>query len=597
MGKKSLKQQFLDWCSGLYIDSKDKGLIKFSPDVWYDSQKYVVDTIFDTIEQEPNVRTFIILKGRQEGITTVVNAIDIFWNMKFPNINGVILSANDKIEKNMRNLLRTYYTHLPKTHKVPLKANNRDRMAFVNGSRLEFMHMATRDKDAGNLGTSYACNYLHATEVSRFNNVDDFNTFISTLSELHPNRLYIMESTAYGYNSFYDLWENAKDSNTQKAIFVGWWLKNTYSIPKDSPDYKKYSYPLEEWEKENVRLIKKYYGYNIKMEQIAWWRRFLAENMKTGEMTSIDMMLQEYPYTEDDAFRMTGSKFFNTKILSERKKNVCAPAYTLQPVFGDEPEATRFMKVKNGAIKIWESPDIACRYVCACDPAAGERGDNTSIMVFKVFNDKMYQVLEYATNQTRLLYTTWALISIAGMYRASYILEANGIGKAMMQLIDQYRANIIKKIQKNEMPEEGLSIRDFAMMLRDEYLYKRVDSLSSTFARQWVTTAELKEQIMYKLESVFSTGELIIRSHELVREMEFIEKDGSYIGALEGRNDDRVMCAAMAVEHWFSLRNNLITEEEWLKKQEEIRKKAEEQNNPRLISVQRFLKKHLESKR
>ncbi|MEM0172918.1 MAG: hypothetical protein QXI16_00260 [Sulfolobaceae archaeon] len=585
------KEAFLKWAKGLIIESKDKGRMSFAPSNWFGTQKYLIDRIFNTIEKNPNKRTFVILKGRQEGITTIANALDLFYVMYHNSMSAAILSSDIKVENNMRMTIYSYYQNLSKKYKIPYTAKNRENLILANKSKLTFFHLAKREKEQSNLGVSYGINYLHATEVSRYPNIDDFNTFVSTLSEEYENRLYILESTAYGYNSFYDMWETAKESETQEAIFVGWWLKETYRIdPETNPyDFKKYGYPPEDWEKEKIEEVKALYGYDLTIEQLAWWRKYMNEKMVSGNMSQFDTMLQEYPFTENDAFRMSGNKFFDDKLIAEKRKLTIAPKITLEPLFKDSPEETKFKEVKGGSIKIWELYDPTAKYVTACDPAAGENGDNFVIQTYKVFNDKMYQVLEYVANNVKLPFATWIVISIAGMYRSHYILEVNGLGKAVLQMIDAYKTNIIKKLKQNESIDPQLSIFYFAKLIQDEYIYRRVDSFGISGARHWVTTYELKEKIMYQLQGFVSQGSMIIRSDKLLKEMQYIEKSNSNFGAVSGKNDDRVMCAAMAAELWLQVRSNLMLEEEWNKRQAEIAKKIEQQKNPRVIPFDRLI--------
>lgn len=260
-------KEFLNWCCYSKIISKDSGLIDFTPNTWYDAQFVFVDTIFTNLEK--GIDWYVFLKARQLGITTVASQFDLFYNFKHSNLQSSIVSADYRISDEVRSQIRIIYEHLPIQARQPKKQDNSLFMSFRNNSRIKFFFTTGRQSKKGNMGRSGASNYCHGTEVAYFQNLEDWNAFVRTLSHDYPFRLYIWESTANQYNHWYDLWETAGDSNTQKRIFLGWWLKETYR-EDDPKELLKYGYTPVQWEQENIDLIKKLYDYDLSIEQLAW---------------------------------------------------------------------------------------------------------------------------------------------------------------------------------------------------------------------------------------------------------------------------------------------------------------------------------------
>ena len=79
---------------------------------------------------------------------------------------------------------------------------------------------------------------MHGTETASWGNEEGLASLIASLAENNPERLYMFESTAQGFNMFHDMYVTAKRAKTQRAIFCGWWRNQFYSIPAESDIYK-----------------------------------------------------------------------------------------------------------------------------------------------------------------------------------------------------------------------------------------------------------------------------------------------------------------------------------------------------------------------
>ena len=292
-------QKFYKFCSELKIETKEEGLKKMGK--LLGTQTYTMGEIAKGLEND--IHFFVILKGRQLGITTISLALDLYWQFTHPGWQGTLVADTEENRDMFRSTLAMYMEGLPKEYKIPLVAHNRNQMVLKNRSRIFYQIAGNKSR----LGQGKAITYLHGTETASWGNEEGLASLIASLAEKNPERLYMFESTAQGFNMFHDMYKTAKKAKTQRAIFCGWWRNEFYSVPGDSNIYKVYwDGKLTGEEKEWTRDIKKLYGIEINSRQMAWWRWKMAEVIEDEAL-----MYQEFPPTEDYAFVMTGSNFFS----------------------------------------------------------------------------------------------------------------------------------------------------------------------------------------------------------------------------------------------------------------------------------------------
>ena len=68
------------------------------------SQRYFVDCIAEGLN-DYDIHYFVILKGRQLGITTICLAFDLYWNFKHKALQGTLVTHNDNTREFMRDNL------------------------------------------------------------------------------------------------------------------------------------------------------------------------------------------------------------------------------------------------------------------------------------------------------------------------------------------------------------------------------------------------------------------------------------------------------------------------------------------------------------
>jgi Terminase RNaseH-like domain len=530
-------KQFYTFCSELKIETKEQGLRKM--DNLLGTQTYVMNEIADGLAN--GIHFFVILKGRQLGITTISLALDLYWHYINAGLNGTLVTDTEENRDMFRGTLGAYMDGLPKEYKIPILAHNRNSLALKNRSRIFYQVAGLRAK--GSLGRGKGITFLHGTETSSWGDEEGLASLISSLAETNPKRLYIFESTARGFNMFHDMYVTAKRARTQKAIFCGWWRNEFYSAAPETDVYKVYwDGKLTPEEKEWTRDIKKLYNFEINSRQMAWWRWKMLEGIKDDSL-----MYQEFPPTEDYAFVMTGTSFFSnsrcTDAMKIAKKIDCDNYRYAMGVNFQDTEVLKSTE-RLSTLKVWEEPIDTAYYVIGADPAYGSSdwADRFCIQVFRCYSDGMEQVAEFATSELNTYQFAWVIAHLAGAYKNSTLnLEVNGPGQAVLNEIKNLRRQAAS--MGNAM---GKSLMDvFGSM--SNYIWRRNDTMGGiSNSLGWLTTAATKERMMSYTKDLFERGMLDVYSVDTIEEMKTIIRDGASIEASGRNKDDRVMAMALA---------------------------------------------------
>ena len=528
-------KKFYKFCSELKIETKEEGLKKMGN--LLGTQTYVMEEIQKGLDND--IHFFVILKGRQLGITTISLALDLYWQFTHPGWQGTLVADTEENRDMFRSTLAMYIEGLPKEYKIPLVAHNRNQMVLKNRSRLFYQIAGNKSR----LGQGKAITYLHGTETASWGNEEGLASLIASLAEKNAERLYMFESTAQGFNMFHDMYKTAKRAKTQRAIFCGWWRNEYYSVPADSNIYKVYwDGKLTGEEKEWHKDIKKLYGFEINSRQMAWWRWKMAEGIKDDAL-----MYQEFPPTEDYALVMTGSSFFShTRCTEAAKKSKTTDCDYYRYAFGQLFQDTEVLKSTErlGTLKVWEEPIDSAYYVIGADPAYGSSdwADRFCIQVYRCYADGLDQVAEFATSELNTYQFAWVIAHLAGAYKNSTLnLEVNGPGQAVI--------NELRNLKRLATSMGGATGRDLMDVLGSmtNYIWRRNDTLGGlSNSIGYLTTANSKERMLQYMKDYFERGMMGILSMDTLEEMKGIVREGGFLGAPGRGKDDRVIASALA---------------------------------------------------
>ena len=533
---------FRFFCSKLQIDSKETGVSKLQ---FFKSQEFYLNEISRGWSQD--IHSFLFLKSRQLGISTISIALDLFWVMVHPGIQGAIITHDEASREDFRAKIERYSQSLPREMRLETSKSNRYRWAVPNGSVLNLMVAGTRAK--GTLGRAFGLNFVHGTECSSWGDEEGLAALRNSLAENFPNRLYIFESTARGFNMWERMWEESQEDPTIARAFLGWYLREDQKIARSDARFALFwDGQMTAEEEEKAKLIYDRYKIKLQPEQIAWYR-WKVKNIGDEILSS-----QEQPWVEEDAFIMSGSPFFpvrqlTTSMRDELDTEFAAYRYSL----GDDFLATQMEAVQDprrAELRIWEEPDPAGEYILGADPAYGtsENSDRSCIQVFRCYADRLEQVAEYAASGVNTAQFAWIIAHLGGAYKNTLVnLEINGPGTAVWQEMLHLR-------QQFESGKLGEKARDYGV--EDVfggmrwYFYHRPDSTSSGLALHWKTNFENKRRILNQFKDGFSLKQIVLHSVPLLREMQSVTIKQGSIGGDGAAHDDRVMAAAIAIVGW-----------------------------------------------
>lgn len=543
------------------ISSQDERGVKL--ELWA-SQRMFLDSIGQGIDD--GIRVFNYLKSRQLGVTTISLLIDVFWLAMHPNLSAALVTDSEKNRDIDRSIIERYVKSFPDGYfgdEFRITKANRQFIQFSNGSRLDFLVAGVKKKGLSwSEGVGYAM--AHETEVAKYGDPEALASFHESLAQQNPDRLVIRESTANGFNMWKDIWQAGKDSLTERSFFLGWWSGDMNVIPRNDVRFAQYGgYAASGEERELVATVLRMYGHKITPEQLAWirWREATAGSAEG------DILQQNQPWTETQAFVMTGYSFFQTRMIGQDIKRIMdgGKSYGYMGYryeFGSdffqmkmEPETEDISRVE---LRVWEEPVEGGKYVIGMDPAYGRNAhkDRHCIEVWRCFADCMVQVAEYATADVEVKHATWVLAHLAGAYEDCIMnVELGGPGRMVMQELDHLRG-----LLNSEMNLSKVKAKDWTSALGNArwYLYNRADSMGKGFVANFETTWRTKQELMHQMRGSFVTRELNIRSIPLLEEMRIVVQDGDEIGAPESKSenskDDRVFATALACRAWINWR-------------------------------------------
>jgi hypothetical protein len=407
------------------------------------------------------------------------------------------------------------------------------------------------------LGASRALNLLHATECSLWRSLAGVESLKASLARINPNRLFMYESIANGFNWYYQHCQQAKEDRHMRFVFVGFWANPTYQIPKSDPDYKTYwDNHITDEELNRARYVKQNYNYIVKPEQIAWWRR-------EAEFKQEEYMLRHYPWTETECFIASGTGFFPAKRTLELQEQLTPglPYKGYEYHFEDNFLGSRIEQVRDpekAMLRVWEPPEDRGIYVVGVDPAGGGGGDanDHAIQVLRCYADRCVQVAEFQTNQPLTYQLAWVMCHLCGAYKDHICnLEVSGIGAAVMPEVRNLRQLAERGIIQGEPGSD--KILDMIGNVR-WFLYRRPDTLGGAGnVVNWKTNQDNKHMIYSELRDSIMLPRLEIRSHRLVAQMQaIVEEEGGFLEVAQdvSENDDLVSAMTLAHHIWIEWR-------------------------------------------
>ena len=255
-------------------------------------------------ESEYLQKPFIILKGRQQGFTSLISAIQLCYSITKANFSGMtIADTDDNTNAIFNDKAKYYYNMLPEALHPHEKFSNRKELFFDKLNSSWRIQVASDD-----MGRGRTLNFVHDSEVATFK--CDINYMKAAIGQaMTKYSVLVYESTAHGYNHFKELW----DSGVCINMFYEWWRtkeyyrKNTAIIDELLNDVD-----TKDWLKHRIKWLRE--EKKLSDEQIAWY----CFKYKEYGAESKELLKQEFPCTPEEAFISSGECVFDAPMIQDR---------------------------------------------------------------------------------------------------------------------------------------------------------------------------------------------------------------------------------------------------------------------------------------
>ena len=513
---KIVKDDFYLYCEkNLYIQDKQGLLTKFTPN---SIQCKIINHVITCLETNQPIR-MIILKARQEGVSTVVEAIIYWYTATRKNVSSKIVSHDRESAYNLYSMFQRYYDNSHQFFKPSTKYKTKNDLLFNN----EFntgLNSQISISSAENTGTGrgLTIHWLHASEVAMWSNGAEILAGLLQTVPMNAKTAIFLESTANGIGDFFhSTWRAARDGNSSFSPFFFGWHEHT--------DYQVVTAPLEDLTAEELALK---HTYSLTDEQIAW-RRMKIREFAGNE----DKFAQEYPINEAEAFLASGRPRFNVPRLLEMEKDCREPGeFELVEKHPEQGTAittknltiTTPVKVPNAPLKIWEKPIEGVNYVIGAD--VSDTGEDNSVAT----------IMRTDTTTT--------------VARWCGDIEPADFGEELMML-GKYYNNALIGVESNN---HGLTTIQRLRDMRYKNLYRREKGIderfeSATSKLGWRTDRKTKPLMIDHLSEHITKGTLKDYDKMFISEcIDYVVDKKGRTNAQDGKHDDRVIATAIALQ-------------------------------------------------
>lgn len=472
--------------SGLKIINKRGELVSL---IMNRSQEIILEKLIERREQKSPAR-FIILKARQMGVSTLIEAVIFALICTNANRFGLVAAQSLEAAETIFSMTQRFYRNLP--------AGRRIAPARMNARRIEFSaphHSTMRVDTAGNvsLGRGSTFHYVHASEVAFWEKPELPVLAINQAVPAVWDSLVVWESTANGMNNlFHTTWTAAERSeNDLIPIFLPWRQFPEYSLPATSGERLELTPNEAEYQAEA----------GLSDSQMKWAinaRRNLCQD-------SWEKFHQEYPAMARLAFTSTGSPWFNQRVITERLESPPSPLKIGRLEYsGGSNVAYRFEPDPNGFLRTYDAPRPRVSYSLGMDVGEGVGADYTVVAVLRDDTGELVAILRSNRIKPEVAATqAWLL----GMYYNTGFLgiERNGPGLAVLSFC-----------------ERGIAGQPWMKAYPNLYYHSQTDRRfpSETERLGFLTTRESKIEILSKLSDAFQSRSVTIYDRTALHEMQ-----------------------------------------------------------------------------
>lgn len=498
---------------------------------------------------------YIVLKARQMGMSTLIEAMGYWWTSTHRFTTTVIIAHEKEATKNLYEMFRRYYEYSHPSFKPDRKYNTKQDLTFDVSDEVKKTYDAQNLPSPGlqseiktmvateGKGRSSTIKFLHGSECAFWDDSADVTSAAVQAVPMAPETFIFLESTANGIGGyFYDEWNAAKRGESQfRPVFFPWHSHNEYETPNIIDD------DLGDLDAEEEALYKlfEHEGY----ERASWPRKIYWRRLKKKEFrTDPKKFYQEYPSTPEEAFLASGRPVFDVPMLQEMERIAVDAQKTHPYMCGDikkvvDPETgmerIKFIEIRRVGdndptpLRVWWDVDRSRKYVIGVDvsegieveASSGKEADFSVITVFDVLARKVVARWRGYADPDQL---GEIVFNIGTYYNTALVgVEINNHG-------------IATAAKLRNMFYRNLYMRETA---EDEQFQVRTTKFG------WQTNKKTKPIMISELQRSIREGDIIDLDIVFIREaMSYIRKDNGAMEAQQGQHDDVVMSTAIALQ-------------------------------------------------
>lgn len=479
--------------------------------------------------------SLLILKGRQQGFTTVVTAYQLACSILNRNFQGFTLAdKSDNSETIFQNKAKFPYNQLPKALQPTEKFNNRKQFLFEKLNSSWAVDTATKD-----VGRSRTINFFHGSECAFWK--DGISPIQAALGEAFTkNCIKIYESTANGFNDYRTMWK----SGTHINCFYEWWRTKEYKIniptTEEKEEFNSNIDTKKDWIWERLRWLRD--SVKLEIEQLYWYYK------KYEGYIDKRLIKQEYPCSAEEAFLLSGTNAFDTEKILSRLNTIPKSlkiGYFNYDYDGNRITNIRWVNDKNGYINIYQLPNspIITKY-CIGGDTAGDGSDYFTAHVLDAKTGKQVAVLKHQFDADQYVKQMYCL--------GKYYSTKNKYGTkddALIGIETNFDTFPIRELQR--------------LGYTNQYVREKIDEYTGKTEKRFgfKTTSITRPTILSSLIEIVREHIDLLNDKDTLEELlTIIRNEKGRIEAPDGGHDDQMMGLAIAYE----IRNQVTFDNEAL---------------------------------
>ena len=478
------------------------------------AQKHILGIIKVLKEKAKPIR-LIILKARQTGCSTLIEAILYAFTSQKPNLNAFIL-ADDKDGSNYLFEMSKLYQEKCPDHLKPLEKRSNEKKLEFDKIHSQILIDTAENKKAGREVT---IQMAHLSEYAFFPYPQEVMLGLSQAVPSLPGTMIIKESTANGFNHFKDEWDKAVRKETDYIpIFIPWYWDEGYKMPAEGLIIGDPT--LGELTKQEAELATMMRKEGIdRVEERLSWRRWCIKNNCEGK---VGLFQQEHPSNPDEAFIASGDCAFDKVNLARQLKLNKKPIATGNIIQDDYQ--WKFRADIQGDFKFFEpiKPRSQEEYIVAGDACSGSGEDYAVLVALGKRSNSIIATYRAKVDSDILADKAMRLASL--LHNAEVAIENNSYG---------FHANLkLRSIYGNVYKQEKVD--------------NDSGQISDTYG--WVTNSKTRYDSLGELKEDIRNDCVALNDETIIREcLTFVKnKDTSKEEAISGCHDDFVITAAIA---------------------------------------------------